>query len=257
MKLKFLAPLLLAASFGNSHATISLTTLDSPITTTFSDFTAPATWATSTPSAGQLDSDTWAFTTGTRTSVAAVYGGDATNGQGTSTGGVGTNGIYAFTVASGVTALGFQATGSFGSPGSYTVRIANDTGDTLNTVSIAYTAWYLNNAPRAGVLRPYYSLTNNGATDSYLQADGSNQDVNSPEAADTEPVWVSASRSFDISGLDLADGDVFFFRFGFNDSGSSTRDEWGISSFTVTAVPEPSSALLGGLGMLALLRRRR
>jgi hypothetical protein len=30
-----------------------------------------------------------------------------------------------------------------------------------------------------------------------------------------------------------------------------------ISNFSLTAVPEPSAALLGGLSMLALLRRRR
>jgi hypothetical protein len=36
------------------------------------------------------------------------------------------------------------------------------------------------------------------------------------------------------------------------------NDEWGgIAGFQVVAVPEPSAALLGGLGLLALLRRRR
>jgi hypothetical protein len=36
------------------------------------------------------------------------------------------------------------------------------------------------------------------------------------------------------------------------------NDEWGgIAGFQVVAVPEPSAALLGGLGLLGLLRRRR
>jgi uncharacterized protein (TIGR03382 family) len=30
-----------------------------------------------------------------------------------------------------------------------------------------------------------------------------------------------------------------------------------IDNLTITAIPEPGAALLGGLGMLALLRRRR
>ena len=40
-------------------------------------------------------------------------------------------------------------------------------------------------------------------------------------------------------------------------TGSGSRDTVGIDNFTITAIPEPSSALLGGLGLLALLRRRR
>lgn len=240
-----------------ANATISLTTLESPITTTFGGFTAPATWSASTPVAGQLDSDTWAFTTGTRTLVAAAFGSSIGTGRGISSGGVTDNGIYAFDVASDVRGLGFQATGSFGSAGSFTVRLANNTGDVLNAVNIGYTAWYLNNAPRAGVLRPYYSLTNDGTASSYLQADGSNQDILSPADADVPSAWVSNDRSFSIGNLGLADGGILYFRFGFNDSGSNTRDEWGISSFTAEAIPEPSTALLGGIGALMLLRRRR
>jgi hypothetical protein len=40
-------------------------------------------------------------------------------------------------------------------------------------------------------------------------------------------------------------------------AGDSTRNVAGDRVFSVTAIPEPSAALLGGLGMLALLRRRR
>ena len=36
------------------------------------------------------------------------------------------------------------------------------------------------------------------------------------------------------------------------------NDEWGgIAGFQIVQVPEPSAALLGGLGMMALFRRRR
>lgn len=189
-----------------------------------------------------------------------MFGSSEGTGRGTSTGGVSTNGIYAFTVATGTVGLGLQPTGSFASPGSFTARIQNNTGDVLNTVNIAYTAWYYNDAPRAGVLRPYYSLTNDGSAGSYLQIDPLQSDlydITSPEAEDASPSWVSNDRSFSITGLNLADDDFLYFRFGFNDSGSNTRDEWAITSFSVTPVPEPSAALLGGLGLIFLLRRRR
>jgi len=37
----------------------------------------------------------------------------------------------------------------------------------------------------------------------------------------------------------------------------TTNDRMRLNDFSVTGVPEPSTALLGGLGLLALLRRRR
>jgi hypothetical protein len=39
--------------------------------------------------------------------------------------------------------------------------------------------------------------------------------------------------------------------------GTSTLGRWGAANAMYTIVPEPSTALLGGLGLLALLRRRR
>jgi MYXO-CTERM domain-containing protein len=39
--------------------------------------------------------------------------------------------------------------------------------------------------------------------------------------------------------------------------GGSNTDSWGIDTVSFTTVPEPGAALLGGLGMLTLLRRRR
>lgn len=44
----------------------------------------------------------------------------------------------------------------------------------------------------------------------------------------------------------------------FTDANTATTSIYAISEvFTVTLIPEPSSALLGGIGLLALLRRRR
>jgi hypothetical protein len=40
-------------------------------------------------------------------------------------------------------------------------------------------------------------------------------------------------------------------------TGSGSRDTVAIDNFSITAVPEPAAALLGGFGLLGLLRRRR
>jgi autotransporter-associated beta strand protein len=62
--------------------------------------------------------------------------------------------------------------------------------------------------------------------------------------------------------VSLADGDVFTDAGGswiidYNDASAGLNGGAGDTFVTITAVPEPGAALLGGLGMLALLRRRR
>jgi autotransporter-associated beta strand protein len=67
------------------------------------------------------------------------------------------------------------------------------------------------------------------------------------------------------NGSALADDSTITFSgidwiFNYNDNAAGTNytgDVTGSSFVTMTAIPEPSTALLGGLGMLALLRRRK
>jgi hypothetical protein len=40
-------------------------------------------------------------------------------------------------------------------------------------------------------------------------------------------------------------------------TGSGSRDSFAIDNFAITAVPEPTTALLGAFGILGILRRRR
>ena len=63
-----------------------------------------------------------------------------------------------------------------------------------------------------------------------------------------------ADGAFNITDLTVAEGDVISFVVG--NSGNAAGDESAITG-TIDLVPEPSTALLGGFGLLALLRRRR
>jgi hypothetical protein len=64
----------------------------------------------------------------------------------------------------------------------------------------------------------------------------------------------SLSGTIDGTGISLAGGETMTFRPITGNAGGA-----GLSGFTfeVSAIPEPSAALLGGLGLLVLLRRRR
>lgn len=52
-------------------------------------------------------------------------------------------------------------------------------------------------------------------------------------------------------------GYVGWFTAGAGNANLNTAQQVSIDNFSLTAVPEPGAALLGGLGLLALLRRRR
>lgn len=66
----------------------------------------------------------------------------------------------------------------------------------------------------------------------------------------------------DVTSATTNDGDMFVASFDFTNEGDYDTVTWSSDTFTyfsgvaVTAVPEPSAALFGALGMLALLRRR-
>ncbi|MDB4288924.1 PEP-CTERM sorting domain-containing protein, partial [bacterium] len=75
-------------------------------------------------------------------------------------------------------------------------------------------------------------------------------------AQGTPNILEQADGTFNLTGLTLATGDTIDFVVGQN--GHFGADEIALqASIGVDTIPEPSTALLGGLGLLGLLRRRR
>jgi fibronectin-binding autotransporter adhesin len=67
------------------------------------------------------------------------------------------------------------------------------------------------------------------------------------DLTDTAPL-LDGSQFFDAGGL---------WEIDYNDGSAGLNGGSGTNYVTITAVPEPAAALLGGIGLLALLRRRR
>ena len=224
-----------------------------PHPVSFSDFAAPATWASASPGVGQLDSDDWAYGTATvGATTTSSFGGDLTGGLGASPGGETTGGVYAFAVGGGVTALGIQPNstvwGGGASRGNFTLNLQNGTGNAIEGLIIDYDIYVLNDEDRANVFNFWYSDDNVNYTHV------TDADFTSPEAQDASAAWVVSARSVALNGLNLPDGANIYIRWtGGDASGSGSRDEFALAGLNITPVPElPGTALYFGLGMLAL-----
>ena len=239
---------LLAALPGN--ATVSIVNLNETSIIDFQSFTGSG--FAPTPSVGQLDSDTWrvlGLDDGNTT-----FGGTHTSGdfaRGTSAGGVTTGGVYAFTVGTGNTALGVQPGGTDFTPGSFVLRIQNNTGGTVSSWNLSYDLFVLNDQGRSNSLDWEWSTNDTNYT--------SLSTYTSVEAAATGAAWANVQSPV-VNGLNatVTDGGFLYLRWiGDDVGGSGSRDEFAIDNISITAVPEPSAALLCVFGCAALLRRRR
>ncbi|AKS40784.1 endonuclease/exonuclease/phosphatase family protein [Wenzhouxiangella marina] len=188
-----------------------------------------------TPAAGQLDSNQWRVQG--LSDGPGSFGGEFTSGdfaRGATTGGASSGGIYALSTGTAI-ALGAQPTGADFTPGSFDLRIVNNTGDTIEAVDISYLIWTYNDQPRANSLNFEYSLDDSNWT----PVPG--LDYTSPEASDGSPAWVSTPRSTTLTGLGLAVGSPLYLRWTSDDvSGGGSRDELGIGAVQVDIIPPPT-----------------
>ncbi|MBX2845678.1 MAG: endonuclease, partial [Saprospiraceae bacterium] len=143
-------------------------------------------------------------------------------------GGVSTGGVYAFNINSNNRALGFQPTGSDFTPGNLGLKIQNNTGSTLNEVTVTYTVYVRNDQSRGNSFNFSYSTNNSSYTDVTAV------NIVTPAGADSSPSWTATQKTTTLSNINLAAGSHLYLRWTSNDvNGSGSRDEIAIDDILI------------------------
>ena len=219
---------------GMLSAQVSLPTAGTSTTIDFTGFDGSGVEAS--PTAGQLDSDDWAFTGFSNGDL--MFGGSGAAlgtdyAKGVTTGGIFSGGIYAFDDGTNQM-MWIQATGSDFSPGSATLRLQNNSGAVMNDLTVDYLLTVLNDADRAN------SFNFSWSTDDVTYTNVPALDYTSPEAQDG--ITYTVNQSTTISGLSVAMGAFFYIRWDSDDvAGGGSRDEFGLDDIVLT-IPTSSPA---------------
>lgn len=189
----------------------------------------------SNPGPGQLDSDAWAIVQDGSSSIAineaANFGEILMEGNGFNQfPPLPAIGMHATTV-NGERAMGIQPSGSNFTSGAITIRLQNLSGQSLNSLDLAYDLYVYNDRDRSNSVNVYYSTSNTQASYQLLPE----MAVVSPADADASPQAVFHQPSVSINNLNLLPNSYLFVRFVFEDiSGSGERDEFLISRLSFT-----------------------
>lgn len=185
---------------------------------------------TPAPATGQLNSEAWAvsgFSDGT-----LAFGGSLTTGdhaRGYNSTGVTTGGLYSFGIAPPNRTFGIQPTGTDFTPGSFTLKVVNATGQDADSIRIAYTLYVRNNGARGNYVNPLYSL------DDINYTGLPSLNYTSP-AAITGLDWLPINRDTVIA-VNWPDSGAFYLRWTGGDvSGGGDRDEFAWDDISITAI---------------------
>ena len=178
------------------------------------------------PTAGQLDSDTWAVFGMSNGDV--DFGGTGDSGdhaRGTTAGGVGTGGFYSLNGG----ALWIQGSSGDFTPGTVKLKSCNTSGATIADIDISYDILYLNDQGRANSFNFSYSL------DDIVYTPIPALDFTTPEASDANGIQTEPKMTT-ITALNIPDGMCVFFAWDSDDvSGGGSRDEFGLDNITFCA----------------------
>lgn len=182
------------------------------------------------PTAGQLDSDHWDVN-GFSDAKTDLTTGDYARGS--STGGTGTGGVYAFDISNGGAsnpALGVQPIGSDFTPGNFTLTITNTSGSTVTQLAISYKIYVRNDQDRSNSFNFSHSSDNSSYTSE------ASLDYTSTAAKVGSPTWETITRSITLTSLNIPNNTNYYLRWTGNDAGGSgSRDEFALDDISITA----------------------
>ncbi len=233
IQLKLTGALIIAAMIfvvPTAQAQYSMTTLGVPVTENFNTFTGAG--FVPSPGAGQLDSDAWRATGFSDT--ACGFGGTCDTGDYArgldDLGGVSTGGAYAFDVIGDVVVgLGVQPGGSDFTPGTYTMRLVNNTGADIFDFDLSYDLWVNNDQGRANAWLTSWSLND------IVYVTISSLDFTSPGASDANGFTKTDQDASVSIGTALPNGGSLYIQWSSDDvSGSGSRDEFAIRNISIT-----------------------
>jgi hypothetical protein len=211
----------------------------------------------SSPSNGQLDSDSWSVDA---ESTTLSFGGSASpgtefgRGQLSDPTSVNVGGLWSFDIG-GNSTLGVQPHGNYFTPGSITLRVRNDTGMMVTAWNIAYDIFHFNDSARSISIDFSYAV---GMTtpESFTSVP---IDFDSPALGEAAPSWSGPIAKSTVIPASVANESHLFLRWTFNTSDqgapASIQDEVALDNISVTAVPEPAALLFGMMlcGLIALI----
>lgn len=219
---------------------LSLTTAGSPVTIDFSTSisgvcssdvasTSSSAMLNSTPAVGQLDADAWAFTTdGATSGAAATFPGSLTASFTTVTAAGSASTGWGMANISSDRELAIFPSGSAATPGSITLLITNNTGVTLNELSITYSIRAYNDQPRSNKVEFWHSPSN--AASSYTE----NTAAEFVSTATSSSSFESVTRTVNLTSLSIANNSSYYVRWFFDDvSGSGSRDEFYLDDISI------------------------
>ncbi|MFA7361612.1 MAG: kelch repeat-containing protein [Candidatus Kapaibacterium sp.] len=189
----------------------------------------------SVPSTGKLNSNSWSVTGWSDGDLAfgethTTANTDYTRGE--STGGVTTEGIYAFEVNSGNRALGFQPGDVDWTPGKATLKIRNKTGTTITSFLVCYTIYSRNDMESSSDFNFEHSA------DDITYTEIASMNFTTPETADEFPSWKANVRTIKIEVISVQNDGVYYLRWKGNDaSGTGERDECSLDDIQIVANP--------------------
>ncbi|MFO0939536.1 MAG: YDG domain-containing protein [Pirellulales bacterium] len=169
------------------------------------------------------------YTAGSGTVTAQASSGSPTAG-----------GTYNFGSSGSERAVGAMTSGSFASPNSYMVQVTNNTGSTIDKLTIGYAAERYRINTASASIQFFYS-TNGTAWQSITAGDlaASNFPTGASSYTFASGLRITSSGIDTPTGLNLANGSNIYFRWNINTTGANSQ---GIAIDDITVLASSSSA---------------